>query len=309
MNVEHFFERHLKLQHLRLLILFSTLGQVRLIAERLNVSQPAISKQIGEMENALGAAIFAREGNRLAFTPIGETLLKRAKEIFMNLEHAKQDLRALSEGMQGHIDIGGVATVLNSLAPKIILEIKKAAPQVSVSLTEGTSNHLFPELAAGNLDVVFSRTVPSQIAAGEFACKQIIDDPIVIVCGRQHPLAKQQGEISPSDLQGWQWVLPPKRSPTHTALNSWLHENHLFLPQGCVESISLAVNERLFENYNFLGLMPASSIPQGGDSKIVRLNIPSCKLLDHVWVFYNNSPTNPFIDQLLRLLHEIFLIP
>ena len=83
--IERFFQAGLKLNHLRLLTLFDSLGQIRLVAEKLNVTQPAISKQLAELEAGLGVSVMTRVGNRLQLTAVGETLTKRAREVFHQL--------------------------------------------------------------------------------------------------------------------------------------------------------------------------------------------------------------------------------
>src|SRR6185437_3010689 len=87
--IERFFQAGLKLSHLRLLTMFDSLGQIRLVAEKLNVTQPAVSKQLAELEAGLGVPVLTRVGNRLFFTPVGETLMKRGREVFHQLEQAR----------------------------------------------------------------------------------------------------------------------------------------------------------------------------------------------------------------------------
>ncbi|MFM0091817.1 LysR family transcriptional regulator [Paraburkholderia sediminicola] len=90
--IERFFQAGLKLSHLRLLTLFDSLGQIRLVAEKLNVTQPAISKQLAELEAGLGVSVMTRVGNRLQLTAVGETLTRRAREVFHQLEQARYEV-------------------------------------------------------------------------------------------------------------------------------------------------------------------------------------------------------------------------
>lgn len=302
MDLDRFFDRQLKLHHLRLLVLFANTGQIRKVAERLNVSQPAVSKQLAELESALGTPIVQRVGNRLVFTAAGHALHKRAREVLLELEHAKQDLLELADGLRGHLHIGGVATVLRNVAPRLILGMKERAPAVGISLLEATSDVLFPLLANGDLDIVLSRTVPPQIANGNFACKPLPPDPIVIVCGAQHPLASKAANVRPEDLDGWQWVFPPKGSPSFMALNNWMHEHQLSIPDGCIESICLPINSTLIEAHPFLGLMPESLLEQSPN--LVRIYAPGAAFLESTWVFFNRTPSQSLVFEAMNLLGE-----
>ncbi|WP_020065716.1 LysR family transcriptional regulator [Paraburkholderia caledonica] len=217
--IERFFQAGLKLSHLRLLTMFDSLGQIRLVAEKLNVTQPAISKQLAELEAGLGGPVLTRVGNRLFFTPVGEALMKRAREVFHQLEQARFEVDALTSGISGKISVGAVATVMPVFAPELVAELKKHAPHVNVSFYEATSDRLFPMLAAGALDFVLSRTGPPRADTAAFASHAVLNDPIVVVCGREHPLAGRR-TIGASDLAGLPWILPPREAPTFLSLQA-----------------------------------------------------------------------------------------
>lgn len=302
-QIDAFFQRKLKLSHLRLLVMFASLGQVRLVAERLNVTQPAISRQLAELENGLGAPVLKRAGNRLVFTPLGETLLKRAREVLFQLEHARRETDALSSGLSGTLSIGAVNTVLPALAPELTLAIRRRAPNVAVSFQEATGDRLFPLLAERSLDLLFSRTVPPQTARGQLTGTPVLRDPVLVVCGRQHPAATRR-PLSPADLEGMPWILPPEGSPTFEALNRWMHENRLSFPPGCVHSTSLTVNETLMRRHPFLGLMPRSLLAGGSGRHLAALRLPGARFVEQVWLFHHRDLDNPVAEAALACLPE-----
>jgi DNA-binding transcriptional LysR family regulator len=296
--IERFFERGLKLSHLRLVALFASLGQIRLVADRLHVTQPAISKQLAELEEGLGAAVLTRVGNRLQFTALGEALLKRAREVLLQLEQARHEVDALSTGISGAISIGAVATVLPVIAPELTLQLKKRAPNVSVSFLEDTSDKLFPRLASSELDLVFSRSEAPTLHC-QVVGDRILEDPIVVVCGREHPLASRR-PLVPSDLKGIPWILPPRDAPIAVALRKWLGDHDLTLPPGCVQSIYLVVNEALLKSYPFLGMMPLSVAKGEQHREDIRvLNLPGASFLPGVWAFHNHATVNPVVGAAL----------
>ncbi|TAL54671.1 LysR family transcriptional regulator [Pandoraea sp.] len=304
--IERFFQSGLKLSHLRLLTMFASLGQVRLIAQRLNVTQPAISKQLAELEAGLGAPVLVRVGNRLQFTALGETLLKHAREVLHQLEQARYEADALCSGISGKIAVGAVATVMPVFAPELVLQIKKRAPNVDIAFFEATSDRLFPMLTAGDLDFVFSRKeAPAELGASKFAVETLLDDPIVIVCGRDHPLAARR-HVAPADIAGMPWILPPREAPITMALSRWMQQHGLEFPPGCVQSISLAVNEAILKSAPFLGLMPLAvtrRLAHRGDIKVIPF--PGTSLLGAIRLFYNRETANPVVGIALECVADV----
>jgi DNA-binding transcriptional LysR family regulator len=293
--IERFFQAGLKLSHLRLLTLFDRVGQIRLVAEALNLTQPAVSKQLAELENGLGVPVLTRVGNRLYFTPVGETLMRRAREVFHQLEQARYEVDSLTSGISGRVSVGAVATVMPAFAPEFVLELKKRAPQVNVSFFEATSDRLFPMLAAGALDFVLSRTGPTGPDAQNFASRRLLDDPIVVVCGRDHPLSTRR-QIEPADLAGLPWILPPREAPTFIALQNWLRDAGLTFPDGCVQSISLSANEAMLATYPFLALMPLTLARRAASRNLLTiLPIAGARFLGNVQLYYNHTSANPVV--------------
>ena len=297
---DRFFQRGLKLNHLRLLVLFAGLGQIRLVAQHLHVTQPAVSRQLAELEAGVGAQVLQRVGNRLQFTPVGQALLRRAREVLLQLEQARHDIHALSRGISGTITVGGGNTVLPVIGAEFAMELKRLAPSVELRFQQGTSDALFPRLASGELDLVFSRVPPPATPTSELVGQALFTDPVVVVCGRDHPLAARRA-LEPADLRGMAWVLPPPGSPTFLALRAWMDEHGLDFPEGCVQSTVLGLNQQLLLRYPFLGLLPRSLAEQASQSGLLHvLHLPGASLLAQVWWYRNASSANPVVDLALE---------
>ena len=303
-EVDRFFQRGLKLSHLRILTMFAALGQIRLVAERLHITQPAVSKQLADLEEGLGAPVVRRVGNRLQFTPMGDALLQRAREIFLQLEQARHEVDAFGRSISGTISVGAVATVMPTVGPTLTLKIKQRAPNAGVRFFEATSDKLFPRLSEGTLDLVFSRTRPPGNMSG-LVGEPVFDDPIVIVCGSDNPLASRRG-LKPADLAGLPWILPPPEAPTAVALAKWMTARKLTFAPGCIESISLSVNERLLKEYPFLGLMPQSvahSASQRSDIKILRF--AGASFLGTVFMFRRQTDGSRLVAEAIECVAQI----
>lgn len=304
-DLERFFEAGLKLRHLRLLTLFAELGQVKLVADKLNVTQPAISKQLAEIEAGLGSAILTRSGNRLRFTSEGEALLRLAREVFHQIDHARYEIDAMRNGFSGKLVVGAVATVLPVLGPRLVIEMKQRAPNVSVTFVESTSDKLIPMLSKGDLDFAFSRIMPAGLDATVFESQRLIEDPIVIVCGRGHPLSFRH-PTSPADLAGMQWILPSSESSTFAALLAWMSEHGLSLPSGSVQSTSLATNVMLLQACPVLALMPLTIARKAANAgEITVLELPGARFLHTIWFFHNKLTANAAVPLALECMSTV----
>lgn len=273
--IERFFRSGLRLNHLRLLVSLARLGQVKKVAAALNVTQPAVSKQIAEMEAALQMPLVMRSGRQLAFTDAGEILVKRGMEILLQIEHGRAELDGLVTGAAGRVAIGAVPTVTQSLLPKAIALFQAQAPHAVVTLEESTTDKLFPLLADGTFDLVICRT-PPPLDKAMFREVLLGNDPYVVVCGRQHPMAQRQ-RIRWRDLNGCKWVLPPALSAIHGALMDMLAAHAISLPAGCMVSSSLQALRGLLASTPAVALMPASIARDrihNGTLKMLPLELP-----------------------------------
>lgn len=272
--IERFFRLGLRLNHLRLLVSLARLGQVKKVAATLNVTQPAVSKQIAEMEAALQMPLVVRNGRQLAFTDAGEILVKRGMEILLQLEHGRAELDGLVTGAAGRVAIGAVPTVTHSL-PKAIALFQTQAPHAAVTLVENTTDKLFPLLADGMFDLVISRTPPT-LDTSMFREILLGSDPYVVVCGRQHALAQRQ-RVRWRDLNGFKWVLPPAFSAIHGTLMDVLSAHAITLPAGCMVWSALHALPAFLSSTQTLALMPGSIARDrihNGTLKVLPLELP-----------------------------------
>ena len=103
---ERFFGSAMKLNQLRILLALSELKQIKAVAQAFLVTQPAISKQIAEMESLLGLDLIRRVGQNVEFTVFGHALTNRAREILHQVNNARKDFDALCFGSSGRVKRG-----------------------------------------------------------------------------------------------------------------------------------------------------------------------------------------------------------
>lgn len=151
------------------------------MSEALNVTQPAVSKQIAELERLIGVPVVTRDKNRLQLTAIGLRLAEHAKQVLNQLDRAAFDLEAMASGVSGSISIGVVSSVGPTLLPNTIALFKKNTPNASVSITEGHFVELYPGLESGALDLLIARIWQPQELSGILQ-KTLFSEPLVVIC-------------------------------------------------------------------------------------------------------------------------------
>ncbi|MGR2737016.1 LysR family transcriptional regulator [Billgrantia sp. Q4P2] len=253
-DIKRFFKQILKLRHLRTIAMLAEMGQVSRVAQELNVTQPAISKQIGEIERALKTPIVQRQGNRIVLTPIGERLATHAREVVQQIERAEFDVDALHRGLGGRVVVGVVTSIAPTLLPEAIRLLKITAPPAIVSVVEGHFNQLLPMLESGGLDLLIARVWEPVFREG-IEQATLLREPILLVAGVQHPLAGRQ-DIDWKDAVAWPWISPAAGSLARQGIDAFLARSGLAFPPGHVESTSLPLNIELMRISPFISLMP-----------------------------------------------------
>ncbi|WP_144113063.1 LysR family transcriptional regulator [Paraburkholderia sp. BCC1886] len=255
--IDRFFRSGLKLPHLRILVSLAELGQVTRVAAAFHVTQPAISKQIGEIEEALGVPVARRVGNAVELTGIGKVMAARGREILRHIELARRDVSALTTGTAGHVRLGAVVTIPQPLIAHAVELFMRRAPSATLSFVETTLDKLIKMLDEGELDLALgrNRVVDQQ---GLLTQETLHREPFVFVVGGSHPLGKVDLPVSWSDLRSARWITPIRGSPAFATLAETLAEQGIPLDRSAVESSSLSLNLTLLIGGDFVSILPLS---------------------------------------------------
>ena len=308
------FQKAVKLRHLRVIAALSDLKLLARVAEELNITQPAVSKQIAELEKIVGVPIVTRDRNRLFLTPIGHRLVGHAKQALNQLDRAAFDLEAMASGISGAVTIGVVSSVAPTLLPSTIALFKSSTPEASISVREGHFVELIPELQDGALDLLIARSWQPQELPGINQIR-LFEEPVVVVAGRNHDLARQP-DLKWTDVVDFPWIMPQANSVARRAIDTLFAENELAPPANTIASLSLTLNLALLDAIPALGLMPqrlAQSHAARGD--IVTLALDTRGVLSDVRCFWrgDQAQTNPtflfFLKCLQKTTEELKTIP
>ncbi|HWZ39628.1 MAG TPA: LysR substrate-binding domain-containing protein [Bradyrhizobium sp.] len=121
-------------------------------AEACSISQPALSMQIREMENALGGALLERSARQVALTKFGEELVQRVRDILRSVDELGDFARASRDRLAGRLRIGMIPTIAPYLLPKVIQNLARVHPELDIHVRETLTPKLIKEVAEGRLD-------------------------------------------------------------------------------------------------------------------------------------------------------------
>src|SRR5450432_1274424 len=124
----------------------------RRAAEACGVSQPSLSAQLRELEDALGARLFERDRRRVLLTDAGEALVARARKVLTSAEDLADAGRRLGDPLAGALRIGVIPTISSYLLPDLVRALKREHPRLTVRWTEDKTATLLTSLADGALD-------------------------------------------------------------------------------------------------------------------------------------------------------------
>ncbi|KQV46205.1 galactose-binding protein [Pelomonas sp. Root1217] len=251
---DRFVRSHLKTRQLVLLVELGRHGSILHAAQAANLTQPAASKLLADLEHALGVKLFERLPRGVAPTWYGEVMIRRAGAALAELDAGHQELMELLSGLSGRVAVGSVLTPSTTLLPAAITQLKARQPRVHVAISVDTSKLLIQHLQNGELDLVIGRVLDSESAA-QLSFEPLTDEPHCLVVRAGHPLSERR-DLSLAELARQSWILPPGGSILRDRLTALFLSAGLDQPQQTVETLSLPVITSLLSQSDMLSALP-----------------------------------------------------
>lgn len=178
------------LRALRYFIAVAEEGNFTRAAERLEMQQPPLSRQIKLLEQDLDVQLFRRRPRGVELTSAGLVFLADAKATLSQLDHAFEATRRTARGEQGRLSVGIAPTApFHPLVPQSIRVYREVYPRVSLTLWEGLSNEVVEQFAKNDLDVAFVRA--PKLHAKNLQVIHLLDEPMIAALPVQHPMVQQ----------------------------------------------------------------------------------------------------------------------
>lgn len=240
------FVRGVQLRHLRCLVAVAQERHLARAAERLALSQPAVSKTLAELETMAGARLVERgnAGRRgiQGFTVAGEQLLAHALRVLEALDASAMAMMPASGTRPQRLRIGALPSVGPSLLPPALVLLRERLPTLQVQVQTGANAALLDALRAGDLDLVAGRMSDPQLMAG-LTFELLYTEPLAIVARPGHPLAG--GAPSVQDVLRFPLVIYGEGTIPRHNTESFLSGLGLRLPMHVTQTLDLSVARAL----------------------------------------------------------------
>lgn len=197
--------RLIKNRHLSAFVEATRTGSLKAAAERLYLTQPAISKTLKDLEAIIGARLMERGRGGLRLTREGEVFLPFAEQSLAALGHGLSSLEALSAGEAAPLRIGALPSVAADLLPLAADRFARLSPRTPVTVEDGRISPLLEQLRTGALDYVIGRMGQPETMIG-LSFTQLYSEKVVFAVAADHPLSDG---CSLEDLADWLVLYPP----------------------------------------------------------------------------------------------------
>jgi LysR family pca operon transcriptional activator len=205
--MKRYLDQKLKLAQLRVLAAVGIQGSLLRAANLLGVSQPALTKSLREIEDVVGARLFERHARGVRPNPQGQVMIDAASSILRIIQEAEASVSRLCDQEDGQLVVGALPTAASGVMPELLLRLRRHAPSVQVKVVTEPTQQLLDALALGDLDVVVGRLYAPLRGPDNFVREVIYDEPMVVVVGPDHPLARQE-VVTGEALSAYEIALP-----------------------------------------------------------------------------------------------------
>jgi DNA-binding transcriptional LysR family regulator len=261
----------LRLKHLEVFRNVCELHTIRKAATASNMTQPAATKLIHELEEMFRVVLFQRSRRGMQLTPHGEILRRHIGIVMADIGNISADLDHFTRGGGGHIRLGILPSLSSALLERCINGLLQTFPRAQFSLVEGTTDELLGGLLQNRLDLTFGRVLHAGHPAS-LRLTRIYTEVFDIVCGKRHPLAKQE-DVKWKELASARWVLPAVGTPLREIAESMFTSRGNLRPVVAVASSSFHQLRYVIAGGELLGVLPHSIAERArldGDLVILR---------------------------------------
>ena len=288
----------IELRHLNYFKILAEELHYRKAAEKLFISQSALSQQIKQLEQYLGHSLFDRNNKRVVLNEAGKLFYKDAVQVIQKMQIAVNNVQLLQKGNTGQLGISFVASAMQSILPVLLKKFNSDCPNIEFHLEELTNKEQLLALEKGDIDLGFMR---SNQVGQDMMIKSVYKETFTLVLPAAHPMSardfKHIGELKEESFI----LFPNDQSQLYYQQIINLCADQGFTPKLSHRSIHAPTIFKLVENGMGLSIIPTSLATSGNTGiKFIELkNIPQQTELYAVWKKINDNPALPYLLEML----------
>lgn len=261
----------MELRQLAYLVAVAEEGHFTRAAQKTHIAQPAISRQVIQLERELGEQLLIRERSGVRLTAAGHSFLPHARAALAAVQAGRDALASLRGLLIGQLTIGTVQPIPAGLTP-LLGEYRRAHPGVELRIIEDHTRPLIRAVRLGELDLALIGLGPDQQVDADLQAEEILVDPVVVLTKPDHPLATHRsltlGQLAEEPMVGLP-VGSGQREMIETAAATFG-----FSPRICAESGDVHLLVELAAQGIGIALVPRSAIPADHPAALIEISRP-----------------------------------
>lgn len=251
------FSQRIRLRHLHTFVAVAQQGTLGRAAETLNLSQPALSKTLNELEQLTGTRLFERGRLGAQLTLVGEQFLTHAVKVLDALNSAGQALNR-KEGLNNDIvRIGALPTAALGILPTVIGQFHKQQKDITLQVATMNNTMLLAGLKSGEIDIGVGRMSDPELMSG-LHYELLFLESLKLVVRPGHPLLQET--VTLSRVMEWPVVVSPKGTVPRQNAEALLQSQGCKMPAGCIETLSASLSRQLTVDFDYVWFVPSGAV-------------------------------------------------
>ncbi|MGI1245451.1 LysR substrate-binding domain-containing protein [Raoultella ornithinolytica] len=251
------FSQRIRLRHLHTFVAVAQQGTLGRAAETLNLSQPALSKTLNELEQLTGTRLFERGRLGAQLTLVGEQFLTHAVKVLDALNTAGQALNR-KEGLNNDVvRIGALPTAALGILPTVIGQFHKQQKDITLQVATMNNTMLLAGLKSGEIDIGIGRMSDTELMSG-LNYELLFLESLKLVVRPGHPLLQET--VTLSRVMEWPVVVSPKGTIPRQNAETLLQSQGCKIPAGCIETLSASLSRQLTVDYDYIWFVPSGAV-------------------------------------------------
>ncbi len=251
------FSQRIRLRHLHTFVAVAQQGTLGRAAETLNLSQPALSKTLNELEQLTGTRLFERGRLGAQLTLVGEQFLTHAVKVLDALNSAGQALNR-KEGLNNDIvRIGALPTAALGILPTVIGQFHKQQKDITLQVATMNNTMLLAGLKSGEIDIGIGRMSDPELMSG-LHYELLFLESLKLVVRPGHPLLQET--VTLSRVMEWPVVVSPKGTVPRQNAEALLQSQGCKMPAGCIETLSASLTRQLTVDFDYVWFVPSGAV-------------------------------------------------
>ena len=251
------FSQRIRLRHLHTFVAVAQQGTLGRAAETLNLSQPALSKTLNELEQLTGTRLFERGRLGAQLTLVGEQFLTHAVKVLDALNSAGQALNR-KEGLNNDIvRIGALPTAALGILPTVIGQFHKQQKDITLQVATMNNTMLLAGLKSGEIDIGIGRMSDPELMSG-LHYELLFLESLKLVVRPGHPLLQET--VTLSRVMEWPVVVSPKGTVPRQNAEALLQSQGCKMPAGCIETLYASLSRQLTVDFDYVWFVPSGAV-------------------------------------------------